>query len=122
MKYKIVWPDPEYLLVLICVMDVGKYKSMRQIHTKMAFCHEQGLGLFQFTRLPFGLTGAPSSFQQLMDNIFVIFPLLLLTWITFSFIRQALSYMESICKKIFVIYGRLVLHNEDTNVALVNIK
>ena len=27
------------------------------------------MGLFQFCRMPFGLTGAPSSFQRLMDNI-----------------------------------------------------
>lgn len=28
------------------------------------------MGLFQFRRMPFGLTGAPSSFQRLMDKIF----------------------------------------------------
>ena len=28
------------------------------------------MGLFQFTRMPFGLTGAPSSFQRLMNKIF----------------------------------------------------
>ena len=27
-------------------------------------------GLFQFTRLPYGLTNAPASFQRVMDNIF----------------------------------------------------
>ena len=34
---------------------------------KTAFCPT---GLFQFTRMPFGLTGAPSSFQRLMNKIF----------------------------------------------------
>jgi len=37
---------------------------------KTAFCPGPGMGLFQFTRMPFGLTGAPSSFQRLMNRIF----------------------------------------------------
>ena len=36
---------------------------------KTAFCPGTGFGLFQFCRIPFGLTGAPSSFQRLMNNI-----------------------------------------------------
>ena len=28
------------------------------------------MGLFQFQRMPFGLTGAPSSYQHLMNQIF----------------------------------------------------
>ena len=32
---------------------------------KTAFCPGPGMGLFQFCRMPFGLAGAPSSFQQL---------------------------------------------------------
>ena len=35
-----------------------------------AFCPGPGMGLYQFRRMPFGLSGAPSSFQRLMDNIF----------------------------------------------------
>ena len=37
---------------------------------KTAFCPGPGMGLFEFTRMPFGLTGAPSSFQRLMDKLF----------------------------------------------------
>ena len=36
---------------------------------KTAFCPGPGMGLFQFTRMPFGLCGAASSFQRLMDKI-----------------------------------------------------
>ena len=36
---------------------------------KTAFCPGSGLGLYQFHRMPFGLTGAPGSFQCLMDSI-----------------------------------------------------
>ena len=37
---------------------------------KTAFCPGPGMGLYEFRRMPFGLTGAPSLFQRLMDKIF----------------------------------------------------
>ena len=36
---------------------------------KTAFSLEPAMGSFEFTRMPFGLCGAPSSFQRLMDKI-----------------------------------------------------
>ena len=36
---------------------------------KTAFCPGPGMGLFQFRYMPFGLTGAPSSFQRLMNQL-----------------------------------------------------
>ena len=41
---------------------------------KTAFCPVPGMGLYQFCQMPFGLTGAPSSFQRLMDLVFYGLP------------------------------------------------
>ena len=32
-------------------------------------CHGPGMGLYEFCRMPFGVTGGPSSFQRLMDKV-----------------------------------------------------
>ena len=37
---------------------------------KTAFCPGAGLGLYQFCRMPFKLTNAPSTFQRMIDKIF----------------------------------------------------
>ena len=37
---------------------------------KTAFCPGPDMGLFQFTRMPFGLTGVPSTFQRMINKIF----------------------------------------------------
>ena len=40
-----------------------------QDQDKTVFCPGPGMGLFNFLRMPFGLTGAPSSFQRLIDKV-----------------------------------------------------
>jgi hypothetical protein len=37
---------------------------------KTAFCPGHDFGLFEFRRMPFGLTGAPASFQKMMNEVF----------------------------------------------------
>ena len=41
----------------------------RDDQVKTAFCPGLKMGLYQFCRMPFGLTGAPASFQCLMDSV-----------------------------------------------------
>ena len=59
---------------IFCTLDLRSgYWQMPVHHSdqhKTAFCPGPGLGLFEFKRMPFGLTGAPSSFQRMMDKIF----------------------------------------------------
>ena len=47
-------------------MDIGNHANKE----KTAFFPGPGMGLFQFCRMPFGLTGVPGSFQRLMNSIF----------------------------------------------------
>ena len=48
-----------------------------QDYEKTVFCPGPGMGLYQFRRMPFGLTGAPSSFQRVMDTIFRELPIMM---------------------------------------------
>ena len=41
----------------------------RDDQVKITFCPGPGMGLYQFCRMPFGLTGVPASFQCLMDSV-----------------------------------------------------
>ena len=51
-------------------MGIGNYVPVHQDdQPKTAFCPGSGFGLFQFCRMPFGLSGAPGSFQRLMNNV-----------------------------------------------------
>ena len=38
-------------------------------HEETALCPGPGMGLFKFKRMPFGLSGSPSSFQRFMDKV-----------------------------------------------------
>ena len=55
---------------------------------KTAFCSGPGMGLFEFCCMPFGLTGAPSTFQRLMNQIFCG-----LTYVT-TYIDDILIYLH----------------------------
>ena len=48
---------------------------------KTAFCPGPGMGLYQFCRMPFGLIGAPSSFQHLMDTVLRGLPFILILYL-----------------------------------------
>ena len=41
---------------------------------KTAFCPGPGMGLYEFCRMPCGVTGGPSSFQRLMDKVLLGLP------------------------------------------------
>ena len=58
---------------------------------KTAFCPGPGMGLYEFCRMPFGVTGGPSSFQRLMDKVLLGLPF-------------ATSYILMMCCSIHPIY------------------
>jgi len=66
--------DPPYFQLLIYTVGIGSCLFIWQLpvyiadREKTAFCPGPGMGLYKFYRMPFGLTGASSSFQRLMDT------------------------------------------------------
>ena len=60
-------------LTIFSTLDVQSGFWLMPVHPqdqdKTAFCPGPEMGLFNFLRMPFGLTGAPSSFQRLMDKV-----------------------------------------------------
>ena len=56
---------------------------------KTAFCPGPGMGLFQFRVMPFGLCGAPSSFQRMMDEVLAGLPFVS------TYIDDVLVYSEN---------------------------
>ena len=67
---------------------------------KTAFCPGPGMGLYEFCRMPFGVTGGPSSFQRLMDKVHMYYmdyhlrPVILMTCWS---IHQICSATSNIC-------------------------
>jgi len=49
----------------ICRVDICSFQYIKMTELKLY----SGLGLFQFCKIPFGLSGAPALLQQLMDTI-----------------------------------------------------
>ena len=69
-------------------MGTGKYQWIQGDQDKIAFLPGPGMGLFQFTRMPFGLCGAPSMFQRLMDVVMRGLPFVT-TYIDYVLIHSA---------------------------------
>lgn len=62
---------------------------------KTAFSLGPGMGLFQFRHMPFGLAGAPSSFQRLLDKVCRGYPLSLSTLMMVSSIPPLPNSMKN---------------------------
>ena len=50
-------------------MGIGSYQFITRTNPKLFFCPGPGFGLLQFSRMLFGFSGAPSSFQRLINSI-----------------------------------------------------
>lgn len=55
-------------------------------------------GLFQFTRVPFGLASAPSAFQEMMQTVLKICLVFATTWMTSSSMEHQRRCMIHACK------------------------
>ena len=69
MKYKTVLRASPFFSTLDLQSGYWQLPVCPSDQAKTAFCPGPGMGLYEFKRMPFGLTGAPSSFQQLMDKV-----------------------------------------------------
>ena len=80
---------------------------------KTAFCPGPGMGLYQFCCMPFGLSGAPGSFQQLMDSILRGLPFVL------TYIDDILIHLptEELHKEHLQLAG-LILHGKKCHIGL----
>ena len=58
--------QPKYITTLDLAKGYWQVPVNPQDHVKTAF--SSLLGLFQFKRMPFGLSGAPGTFQRLIDE------------------------------------------------------
>ena len=75
--YPLPRPDEVQDCLMGCTVFSTLYLRSRywqlSVHSKdqpkTAFCPGPGFGLFQFCRMLFGLSGAPSSFQRLINSI-----------------------------------------------------
>ena len=91
---------------------------------KTAFSPGPGLGLFQFCRMPFGLTGAPASFQRLMDMICRDLPFVTTylddVLIHSSTIQEHKQYLKTVFER-FNSAG-LTLHGSKCNIGVREVK
>ena len=86
---------------------------------KTAFCSGPGMGLHEFCCMPYGLRGAPGSFQRLMDKIFHGLSFVVI------YLDDILIYSEDVTQhtdNLHQVFGRLQsagLHSKGANATLV---